>query len=152
MNLVGCKWVFRVKQKADGSLDCYKARLVAKGYHQQPGLDFDETFSPVVKPYTIRTVLSVAVHHNWPVHQLDVTNAFLHGHLSEEVYMQQAPGFVDPQFPHYVCKRHKALYGLKQAPRAWFQCLSSFLTDLGFRCSAADSSMFVRRTKEGEAF
>nr|GFA01002.1 hypothetical protein [Tanacetum cinerariifolium] len=85
--------------KAGGSLSRYKARLVANGRSQQQGIDFDETFSPVIKPATIRTVLSLAVSRDWPIHQLDVKNAFLHGHLSETVYMHQPPGFVDPNKP-----------------------------------------------------
>ncbi|GKE57382.1 ribonuclease H-like domain-containing protein [Tanacetum coccineum] len=88
---------------------------------QQQGIDCDETFSPVVKPATIRTVLSLAVTHVWPIHQLDVKNAFLHGQLSKTVYMHQPPGFVDSAHPDYVCHLQRSLYGLKQAPRAWFQ-------------------------------
>ena len=118
MNLVGCKWVFRIKRKADGSTERYKARLVAKGFHQQPDIDYMETFSPVIKPVTIRTVLSIAIASNWDIRQLDVTNAFLHGVISEDVYMTQPPGFVHASYPNHVCHLHKALYGLKQAPRA----------------------------------
>ncbi|CAL9027027.1 unnamed protein product [Prunus brigantina] len=140
---VGCKWVFRIKRHSDGSIERYKARLVAKGFHQQPGIDYTETFSPVVKPATIRTVLSLAVSRRWPLRQLDVKNAFLHGFLNEDVYMTQPPGFVDPARPHYVCKLHKALYGLKQAPRAWFHRISTFLISFGFIQSRADASLFI---------
>lgn len=82
-NLVGCKWVFKVKRKADGSIERHKARVVAKGFHQQAGLDYGETFNPVVKPTTIQTMLSIARE----MHQIDIQNAFLHGFLDEEVYM-----------------------------------------------------------------
>lgn len=124
MNIVGSKWVFRLKQKADGSLERHKARLVAKGYNQQHGLYYEDTFSPVIQPTTIRLVLSIAVSYGWSIRQLDVSNAFLHGILREEVFMRQPPGFVDPSCPTYVCKLHKSIYGLKQAPRAWFTRLS----------------------------
>jgi Reverse transcriptase (RNA-dependent DNA polymerase) len=117
-NVVGCKWVYKTKRKSDRSIDRYKARLVAKGYTQGGGLDFTETFSPVIKPTTIRLILSLAVTHHWPIRQLDINNASLHGDLQEAIYMAQPPGFVDSQLPNHVCKLHKALYGLQQSPRA----------------------------------
>jgi hypothetical protein len=144
-NLVGCKWVFKVKRKADGSIERYKAQLVAKGFHQQAGLDYGETFNPVVKPTTIRTVLSVAYSRGWDKHQIDIQNAFLHGFLDKEVFMSQPPGFSHPTLPHHVCKLHNALYGQKQAPRAWFSILSTKLCELGFLSSKADSFLFILR-------
>ncbi|GJX41218.1 ribonuclease H-like domain-containing protein [Tanacetum coccineum] len=119
--------------------------MVANGRSQQQGIDCDETFSPVVKPATIRTVLSLAVSRYWPIHQLDVKNAFLHGQLSKTVYMHQPPRFVDSYHPDYVCLLQHSLYGLKQAPRAWFQRFASFITRVGFQHSKTDASLFVYR-------
>uniref|UniRef100_A0A2N9G9A2 Integrase catalytic domain-containing protein n=1 Tax=Fagus sylvatica TaxID=28930 RepID=A0A2N9G9A2_FAGSY len=145
-NIVGCKWIFRIKRNSDGSIDRFKARLVAKGFHQRPGVDYLDTFSPVVKPTTVRVVLSLAVSRGWSLRQLDVNNAFLQGHLSETVHMQQPPGFVDQDHPSYVCKLRKAIYGLKQAPRAWYHELRTFLLSSGFKNSHADTSLFVLTT------
>ena len=143
MNVVGSMWVLKTKRRSDGTIDRRKARLVAKGYHQQHGIDFDDTFSLVVKPPTIRLVLSIAVSLNWEIHQIDIQNAFLHGLLAEEVYMHQPIGYVDTTFPNHVCKLHKALYGLKQAPRAWYSRLSDYLLTLGFITSSSDTSLFI---------
>jgi hypothetical protein len=143
---VGCKWVFKVKRKADGSIERHKARLVAKGFHHQAGLDYEETFSPVVKPTTIWTVLSLAYSRSWDMRQIDIQNAFLHGFLDEEVYMSQPPVFSHPSLLNHVCKLQNALYGLKQAPRAWFAQLNTKLYDMGFTSSKADSSLFLLQT------
>jgi hypothetical protein len=105
--------VYQIKHKPDGSIDQYKARLVAKGFKQCYDIDYDDTFSPVVKLSTIRLVISIAVSQGWSLHQLDVQNAFLHGVLEKEVFMKQPPGFEDPCKPNYHCKLDKALYGLK---------------------------------------
>ncbi|GJV50050.1 ribonuclease H-like domain-containing protein [Tanacetum coccineum] len=132
VNVVRSMWLFKHKFNADGSLSRYKSRLVANGRNQQQGIDYDEIYSLVVKPATIRTVLSLAVSRDWPIHHLDVKNAFLHGHLSETVYMHQPPGFVDHNKPNYVCHLQRSLYGLKEAPRAWFQRFVSYATRVGF--------------------
>jgi hypothetical protein len=96
-NGVTGKWIFTHKLHADGSFDRYKAG--PPGFHSCPGVDYDETFSPVVKPATVRTVLSIAVSRDWPIQQLDVKNAFLHGTLTETVYCSQPTGFADPAHP-----------------------------------------------------
>jgi hypothetical protein len=145
MNLMDCKWVFKIKRKADGSIDGYKGRLVAKGFKQKYGIDYEDTFSPVVKIATVRLVLSLAVARGWCLRQLDVQNAFLHGILEEEVYMKQPPGFENSNASHLVCKLDKAIYGLKQAPRAWYSRLSTKLISLGFRASKSDTSLFIYR-------
>lgn len=142
-NLIGCKWVYRTKYKPDGSLDRLKARLVAKGFHQRPGLHYGETFSPVLKPTSLRLVLSLATSQNWCLRQLDVNNAFLQGHLTESVYMSQPPGFIDSTFPDHVCKLNKAIYGLCQASRSWYHELKSYLLYLNFKPTISDSSLFV---------
>ncbi|GJY76179.1 ribonuclease H-like domain-containing protein [Tanacetum coccineum] len=137
--------LFKHKFHADGTLSHYKARLVANGSSQQLGVDFDETFSPVVKPATIHTVFSLAVSRKWPIHQLDVKNAFLNGDLSETIYMHQPPSFVDVRYPNHVCRLHRSLYGLKLAPHAWFQRFAGYATWAGFYHSHCDSSLFIYR-------
>jgi histone deacetylase 1/2 len=115
---------------------------VAKEYHQTLGLDYFETFNPVVKAVTIH-ILTIALSFKWEVRQLDVHNAFLNGELEEQVYISQPPSYMDTKFPTKVCRLRKALYGLKQAPRAWFQLLSYVLLQWGFSNFRTDSSMFL---------
>ena len=142
-NIVTGKWIFKHKFNADGSLERYKARWVLRGFTQRPDIDFDETFSPVVKPATVWTFLSLAVSSNWPIHQLDVKNAFLHVTLSETVYCSQPSGFEDSASPQHVCRLNKSLYGLKQAPRAWHSRFATHLLSLGFIEAKSDTSLFV---------
>nr|KYP71076.1 Retrovirus-related Pol polyprotein from transposon TNT 1-94 [Cajanus cajan] len=112
-HIIGNKWVYRLKRNIDGSIARYKARLVAKRYHQRPGVDYNDTFSPVIKPQTIKVVLCLAISKGWSLSHMDINNAFLHGTIAEDIYMSQPSEFVHPQYPNHVCKLQKALYGLK---------------------------------------
>ena len=142
-NVVTGKWIWTHKRWADGTLERYKSRWVLRGFTQRPGVDYDETFSPVVKSATVSTVLSLALSRSWPVHQLDVKNAFLHGTLSETVYCSQPAGFVDSSRLDMVCRLNKFLYGLKQAPRAWYSRFATFLLPLGFIEAKSDTSLHL---------
>jgi hypothetical protein len=142
---IGCKYVFKIKRNADGTVERYKARLVAKGFSQKEGVDFTETFAPVAKFQSIRTVLALAAAQGYPVHQMDVKTAFLNGDIEEEIYMQQPEGTVKPGQERLVWRLRKALYGLKQAPRMWYRKLDQYLQELGFTRSDADHSVYVRR-------
>ena len=141
---MGCKWVFSIKYKADGSVDRYKARLVAKGLTQTYGIDYLETFSPVAKLNTVRVLLSLATNLDWPLHQLDVKNAFLHGDLEEEVYMNIPPGYTTYFKTKTICKLEQALYGLKQSPRVWFGKFSSAMQKYDYHQSNSDHTLFLK--------
>jgi hypothetical protein len=149
MNVVRCCWVYKIKERADGSIERYKARLVAKGFNQEQGIGFTNTFSPVAKATTVRILLSIGLSHQWSIRQLDVKNVFLHGALAEEVYMSQPPGFIHSSFLDHVCKLHRSIYGLRQAPRVWFQSLSDALISFGFKSSKADNSLFTNHSSAG---
>jgi Reverse transcriptase (RNA-dependent DNA polymerase) len=146
---VRCRWIYKIKYKSDGTLERYKARLVAKGYTQTYGVDYKETFAPVAKMNTVRTLMSVATNCDWSLFQMDVKNAFLQGDLEEEVYMNLPPGLPVPRESGLICRLKKAIYGLKQSPRAWYGKLSSALVKVGFKKGEADSSMFTKTSNKG---
>lgn len=139
---LGCKWVYTIKLRSDGTIERYKARLVVLGNNQKEGLDYKETFSPVAKMTTVRLFLDIAAKKNHEIHQMDVHNAFLHGDLQEEVYMKLPPGFSNSNDTR-VCRLRKSLYGLKQAPRCWFAKLVAALLKYGFEQTYSDHSLFV---------
>ena len=141
---IGCKWVFKVKYTSNGEVERFKGRLVAKGYAQKHGIDYEETFSPVVRFSSIRALLAFGVQENMLIHQMDVVTAFLNGELSEEIYMQQPDGYVVPGKENLVCKLKKSLYGLKQSPRCWYNAFHTFIESIGFRQSAADPCVYIR--------
>jgi hypothetical protein len=143
VNIVTGKWVFHHKFHADGTLDRFKVRWVLHSFTQQAGIDFGETFGPVVKPTTIHTVLSLGLSHHWPIYQLDVKNAFLHATLTETVYDEQPTGFTNSAHLDYVCCLNKSLYGLKQAPRVWYSRFASHLLSIGFVGAHSDTSLFI---------
>ncbi|XP_074352394.1 uncharacterized protein LOC141691563 [Apium graveolens] len=155
---IGSKWLYKTKLNPDGSILKYKASLVILGCKQQYGIDYHETFAPVAKMTTIRTLLAVAAMQGWHTIQMDVTNAFLHGELSETVYMSlpqgythlgcriqknQSPTTASKLNPKMVCKLLKSLYGLRQSPRLWFSKFSNSIKQMGFFQSKADYSMFI---------
>ena len=138
--VVGSRWVFKVKQNSDGSIERYKARLVAQGFSQQPGVDFDEIFSPVVRYDSLRLLLALSASKGWRPRQLDIKTAFLYGILKEEVYMQLPEG---SRIAGKVAKLNRCIYGLKQSPREWYSRLVTFLTPYGFACSTFDPCVLV---------
>jgi hypothetical protein len=140
------KWVFKIKPKADGSIEKFKVRLVIKGFSQRPGIDYSETFSPVAHSESIRLLLALAAHHNYSLRQIDVVGAFLQGNMEEQVFMKQPEGFVEKDKEHMVCELLKALYGLKQAGMIWNKTFNSFLTTtLGFSRVSADPCIYYLR-------
>lgn len=141
---VTCKWVYRLKRKSDGTIEKFKARLVARGFSQSYGLDYEETFSPVAKMVTIRSIISLAASKSQKLWQLDVKNAFLYGELDREVFMEQPKGFESRQFPFHFCRLKKVLYGLKQAPRAWYSKVAQYFIFCGFKVANSDYSLFVK--------
>ena len=143
----GCKWVFKLKYGVDGTVERFKARLVAKGYAQKYGIDYDETFSLVVRFSSIQILLAFAVQRDMLIHQMDVVTAFLNGSLEEEIYMDQPEGYVKTGQEHLVCKLEKSLYGLKQAPRCWNKAFREHLENNGFTQTSSDACVYVK-TKE----
>ena len=121
---ISSKWVFKIKTHADGTIDKYKARLVARGFTQVQGIDYSETFSPVVKLNSIKVLLALATQYNLEIHQLDVKTTFLNGYIDEDIYMSLPERVIAPS--NMVCKLIKSLYGLKQSSRAWYMRFDTY--------------------------
>ena len=147
-NIVGSRWVLKVKRNEDGSIDRFKARLVAQGYSQVKGVDYEEVFSPVARYTSMRSLLALANTQDLEIHQMDVKTAFLNGSLDCEIYMSQPEGFVDPDRPNHVCKLKKSIYGLKQSARCWNSTLDEYLKSVGYSKSKADECIYVKSLKE----
>jgi hypothetical protein len=151
-NVIGCKFVFKVKKSADGSVERYKARLVAKGYTQERGIDYEETFAPVIKMQSLRALVALANERNAFLHQMDVKTAFLYGELDEELFMEQPEGQCLPGQEKLVCKLQKSLYGLKQSPRQWYSRLSAFFEKYGLVQIEADHAVYVSKSDPRKLF
>ncbi|UYV73756.1 hypothetical protein LAZ67_11000764 [Cordylochernes scorpioides] len=143
-NVIGSKWVLKKRYSSDGSLERHKARLVARGFSQQYGIDYEETFAPVVRQSTIRVFLALAVEYNLIVHQMDVQSAYLNGEIKEEVYMAQPENFVSRKYPEKVCRLKKAIYGLKQAGIVWHEKLDTELKYLGLKQIQSDNCVYIK--------
>ncbi|KAJ9556835.1 hypothetical protein OSB04_011449 [Centaurea solstitialis] len=138
------KWVFKKKTDMDGNVHTYKARLVAKDFTQTHGIDFDETFSPVAMLKSIWILMAISAYFNYEIWQMDVNTAFLNGKLTEDVYMQQPEGFVDPKNPDKVCKLLKSIYGLKQASRSWNLHFDERIKEFGFAKSEFKPCVYTK--------
>lgn len=147
---IGVKWIYKTKINEKGEIDKHKARLVAKGYKQEYGIDYKEVFAPVARQDTIRTVISLAAQNSWPIFQLDVKSAFLHGELKEQVYVDQPPGYVKKGEENKVLRLKKALYGLKQAPRAWYSRIDAYFIKEGFHKCPYEHTLYVKVSDEGK--
>ena len=146
--VVGSKWVYKTKITPEGEIERYKARLVAQGFTQKYGLDYDETFCPVVRAESVRAVIALAAKKRLLLHQMDVITAFLNGTLEEEVYMKQPEGFAKEGEDKLVCKLKKSIYGLKQSPRCWNNALDNYLRSINLKQSKADPCVYT--ATEGE--
>ena len=126
-SVVTSRWLYKVKHATDGSIEKFKARFVARGFSQVEGVDYEETFAPMARYTSIRSIISIAAKMGWKIHQMDVKTAFLNGFIQEEVYIEQPQSFEVHGKESHVCRLKKALYGLKQAPRAWYSRIDTYL-------------------------
>ncbi|KAK9941415.1 hypothetical protein M0R45_018018 [Rubus argutus] len=147
---IGVKWVYKTKLNEKGEVEKYKARLVAKGYKQEYGVDYKEVFAPVARMDTVRLIISMAAQNSWPIYQLDVKSAFLHGELEEEVYIDQPPGYVKQGHENQVYRLKKALYGLKQAPRAWYSRIDAYFAKEGFLKCPYEHTLYTKFGDDGK--
>jgi hypothetical protein len=141
-SVIGSRWIYKVKQAADGSVEKYKARFVARGFSHIKGIYYDETFSLVARYSSIRSIFALSVQMGWRIHQMDVKIVFLNGIIEEEVYIEQSEGFEIFSSESHECRLKRALYGLKQAPHAWYTRIDSYFTGLGFTKSEADANLY----------
>ena len=141
---IGYKWVFKKKTDVDGHVQMHKARLVTKGYGQVHVIDYEETYSPAVMLKSVSIILAIAAYFDYEIWQMDAKTAFLHGNLTEDVYMIQPEGFVDPTSASKVCKLKRSIYWLRQACWSWNICFDEVVIGLGFIKSKEDSCLYKK--------
>jgi hypothetical protein len=141
-SVVTSKWIYKIKHATDGSVKKYKVRFVARGFSQVEGIDYEETFAPISRYTSIRTIIELVASMGWRLHHMDVKATFLNGDIEEEVYIEKPEGFMIHEQKYHVCRLKKALYGLKQAPRAWYEKMDGFLMSLGFKKSVANPNLY----------
>lgn len=151
-SIVSSKWIFKLKHVVDGSIEKYKAKFVARGFSQKEGIDYDETFAPMARYTSIRTIISLVSIFGWNMYQMDVKTAFLNGNIDQEVFIEQPEASVLHSKESHVCRLIKVLYGLKQAPRVWYERRDGFLKDLGFQNHDDDSNIYLRVIKNQPLF
>jgi hypothetical protein len=142
-SILTSKWIYKIKHVSNGSIEKYKASFVVRGFSHKEGEDYEETFSPVAKYTSIKSIIVIASVMRWKLHQIDVKINFLNG-VIEEVYIEQPQGFVIHGNESHVCKLKKSLYGLKQAPRAWYAIIDNYLISLGFTKSDIDPNLYYK--------
>lgn len=148
--IIRVQWVYKTKLNSKGEVDKYKARLVVKGYKQRYGIDYQEVFAPVTHLKTIWMVLTLVAQRSWKVYQMDVKSAFLNGHLEEEAYIDQPPGYVKKDEEHKVCHLKKALYDLKQTLRALFSHINGYFLKNGFKRCSFEHTLYIKESIQGE--
>lgn len=141
-SMVGSRWIYKVKKEPDGGIDKHKAIFVSKGFSQVEGIDYEETFAPIERYSSIRSILALATQMGWKIHHMDVNTTFLNGFIEEEVYIEQPEGFDTFNRELNVCRIERVLYGLKQSPHAWYTEIDSYFTRLGFTKSEADENLY----------
>lgn len=149
---IGCKWIYKIKHAADGSIRRFKARLVAQGYSQKFGEDYDQVFAPVVKHSTFRVLLALTAKRNMEIYHMDAKTAFLNGTINEVIYMKQPPGFVEKGKTKLVCRLEKSLYGLKQSARSWNETLHEALLSIGFQQNSTDHCFYRKKIEDEEIY
>ncbi len=142
-NIIGCRFILQKKRGPNGEVTRYKAHLVTQGFGQQEGIDYLETFVPIVKSASLHVFLAICAQHGWKIRQMDIKSTYLNGTITEDIYMHQPKGYEEKGSKTKIAKLKKGLYGLKQAGREWYATLHAFLIQLGFRRTHTDHSVFV---------